>query len=430
MEDAMTSNPTDESNLESENEFPQASTSHHLKFSPTVWDTISHVYLSVLLLRLPLSLRMVYQWARTEELPFIRAIRHVPYDMTSRLPQEYQRALDTTTVPTMPELQHAVFNLAHIYNQDSGILFPPLNWKILLFEWLQSLGLPIEVYSSVKQLVTLSGYDFTYDLNSDQQEHRRGSSNKPRRTPVAWPEMQLISLIVIAMKMLFPLPISTIRTTIHTEDQTDSAKPSPNFDWHTWRALHKNHYTPLTQHFSIPPGKEIETHDTDVLDMSDDAIDAYMNWYQRTFATPDSILATKKTDIEKSILDMFPLPSTPHPTNEPSHIDDHANDLSRRIQAEALLPTTQNTPANQTTTSTSYQVFPTIESLEATNSIFEGGADKNPVLYFHEQAADVACVDLKSLVSAVRYTERRLERWVGDRRRRDVFGEEDDEVEE
>lgn len=390
------------------------------------------MYLSTLLLRIPLPLSKVYHLIRAEELPFIRAIRHIPYEMTSRLPSEYQRALDTTTVPTPVELQQAVNHLVYSYAQDFGISIPALNWRILLFEWLQTLALPIEVYPAVKQLVTLTNFDFIYDCGTEKRVHERNGRNKPRKTPVVWPEMQLISLIIVATKLLFPFPIPITATTTHPRSPTEPSTSTIRLDWSIWLSLHKQQVNSQNRNEPIKPGKEIEIHDTDLLEMSDDALDAYMDWYQRTFATPDSVLATKKTNLEKSILDMFPVPSIPRIPHKAVKDLNQADDLTRKVQREAILPPAQNTSgAGDNETRNAYLVFPSLESLEATNSFFSGEVEKNPVLYFYEKAADVACVDLERLVRAVRYTERKLEKWVEAKRRDEVFGEgQEEEAEE
>lgn len=417
-------------------EFAQAEERMKQTLTPKLWDTISLVYLAAILIRCPISLSRIYDLIRSEELAFIRAIRLVPYEMTSHLPPEYQLALDTITIPQIHELQQATFQFIQSFASTFDMEIPALNWRILLYEWIVELGLPLEVYNTVKALTKLVAYDFAYKFQSKVAQNLKEESKKRRRrTPIAMPELQLVSLIVVATKLLFPFPIPPISRPSSQGHglHTSSTEPSRNaltelsLDWSTWLALHKSNPSPKS--FAQ---KHIETTDRDVLQMSPEEMDDYISWYQRTFTTPDSILRQKKTDLEMSILDMLPAPTPPATisadTSLPSASDSDQSEtniktsLCQKIQTSAL----KYTPAATSAPSTpAYPIFSSVEILRSTDTFFKASNDEdegvsNPIVFFYELAAKFACTDLKTLVKAVRYTEAQLEKWIDKKYREDA----------
>lgn len=428
--DVETDDTTMDASSDTEGE-TASSSAKTISVQPKLWDTVALVYLSTLLLRHPMSLSKLYRLIRTEKVPFIRAIRHVPSDITSKLPSEHQLALDTITVPTQQELQKAVHRLLQDYNQDFGVAIPALNWKMLLFEWIQALGLPIEIYSAVTKLAELVGYDFTYEISSRGRTNG-GAARRKRRSPVATSESQLVSLIVIATKLLYPFAIPYSGQSEHTLSPTGLY-----LDWQSWLNVHSSYYD--DKRSSLWPARAIQTSANDIHDFDVESLDQYMDWYQATFTTPAPMLKEKKTDLENNILNTFPLHETSQAHNqgtEQSLTDENRTtaDLTSQIQREAIRPfpppthnhpqpltpttNTNNEDTNATPPSTSqYLIFPKPHNLYATNTFFNEDASKNYIVSFHERAAELACLDTKRLLRAIRYTEKRLEAW-HDRRRR------------
>lgn len=326
-----------------------------------------------------------------------------------RLPPEYHRALDTVTIPAMSDLQNAVGDLIGIYQKDFQFVFPALNWKILLFEWIERMALPIEIYSASKRLVEILKFDFTYSLPQEKSSKDKGQQRRFRKTAIFWPEAQLISILVVATKLLFPFPLTALPSGpyIRSKHLHLSAPTSDlmKLSWSDWLSLHRADDSAKAQQHAIAPGKEMEVHDTDILEMSDDAIDAYMDWYQQMFTVPDTASAPRQTDFERTVLNMFPLVK-PHdtPRSRGTQNDQLERMLCQKVQTEALLPGEENTERI-------YPVFSSVEQLETMNTRSGVGAELNPILLFHQTAADTACMDRKSLLDAVRYSERKLEKW-------------------
>lgn len=398
--------------------------------SPKLWDTVSLVYLAALLIRHPISLSTIYELIRSEGIPFIRAVRFVPYEITSHLPSEYQLALDTISIPQRDELQKAAYRLISSFASTFDMDIPPLNWKILLYKWIVELGLPLEVYSTFKSLAKILDCDFKYQVPNQTLSNQSTEPTRTfRRTPIAMPELKIMSLIIVATKLLFPFrnsgpPISNSNSpTQNSNPQLSGSLPeiptNPltdlSLNWPAWQHLHKTHTHPLTG-----PQKHIETTDKDVSKMSPEELDDYMSWYQRTFTTPDSILRQKKTDLEMSILGMFPMPDLPSATGTGTGTSAGAYDAKESLCAQIQTSALRYAPTSTSTSNSStYPIFPSVDALTSSNQFFDDDLENNPIVYFHELAARVACTDLKGLVRAVRYTEGKIEAWI-DRRRREV----------
>lgn len=406
---------------------------------PKLWDSIGLIYISALLIRWPITLLKIHDLIRTEEVPFIRAIRHVPVEMSSRMPQEYRHALDTLTIPAYQDVSQAVWRAISSYSIDFGMSFPGLNWRIILIEWIQLLGLPIEVYATVKELAVLLRCDFKYEVSTDSTDlQSRDTQKRHRKPPIAMAEVQLMSFLIIATKLLFPFSDGSMQS-------KPRGHPQLGLRWSAWLQTHKD-YQPSQKNDAegaIQPGKHIEIQDGDILTMSPEELDSYMDWYQTTFAVSETVLQNQKAVLEKSILDMFPLPapsSTSLSTKSPN-AERELSELTSRVQNEAVVPVAwaegtgkrrafdgdSDSEESDLQAGSRYPIFSTADSLSFTSPQSEGdnedeGAnDSNAALYFHERAAELVCLDLNRLLKAVRYTERRLEKLVEQKKRDKIF---------
>lgn len=406
---------------------------------PKLWDTITLIFVSALLTRLPITLRKIYELIRAEELPFIRAIRHVPIEMSSRLPPQYKHALDTLTIPAPRDLYQAVWRTLKQFSSDFGMEFPEINWRIILFHWIQHLGLPIEVYITVKDLANHLEYEFRYELPIGSAASHASETRTHRKSPIAMAEVKLMCLMIIATKLLFPFSDIAGRNKA-------KGHPALRLEWSEWHRIHKNHQESL-QHNSTSvntPAKHIEIRDEDILKLSPDELDSYMDWYQNSFTTSEAVLKTQKTTLEKSILDMFPLRDLPRsPAIEVPDQERRLEELTSQIQNEALKSvllvegkgeqraeeqdSDEDEDENGHQPGSRYPVFPTVESLSFASSSEERAnndvdGESAAALYFHKRAAELVCLDLNRLLKAVRHVERRLEKWIEQKRREEAFG--------
>jgi hypothetical protein len=184
----------------------------------------------------------------------------------------------------------------------------------------------------------------------------------------------------------------------------------------------------------------MQTHDTDILKMSNEGVDAYMDWYQRTWATTTS-RGEEPVGVRKELLALFP-------TKELEEVDRvalaqrreekvkalrqqrlskvlgegglKAREVRTEEQVEELDQQRPGYAARILRPGMRYQAFRKVEELS--------GAAKA----FYEEAAEVACVDLTGLVRAVVKAEGMVEKWRLERRRERAFADQEvaaDEIE-
>jgi RNA polymerase I-specific transcription initiation factor RRN7 len=104
------------------------------------------------------------------------------------------------------------------------------------------------------------GIDFTYPI----LQKTKGDTSSP--------EIQLMSLIVVATKLSQPFD-DTVR---HPEDDSDPT--TVKIDWKKWQEVMIE-----KPQDGLKRGEEIHVEDTDVPAMSEKQMDDYLDWYQRTW---------------------------------------------------------------------------------------------------------------------------------------------------
>ena len=348
--------------------------------------------------------------------------------MKAHLPGEYERALDTEAILRPDVLQTAVFRLCALYATEFGMSVPAINSSLLLFQYIKRLALPLEIYPTVKNLNTIVEFTFTYSLTSD---------SRPRRNATSHPEAQLISLVVVATKLIFPFDSDVVKR--HPRSLNEPA--AQRIDWKKWVELRKHGTTTFgttggdtsagegRSRLTLEKGREAEITDNDVLKMSGAEMDQYMDWYQRTWIKPDDA----EDKVNKELLDMFPLNALP--------AENHGQDPEREIE-EAQLRTVQEvhaamklnrpisedaarqlqldceTPVEVKRPGSHYPPYRKMEDLSGAASVF------------YKAAAEVACMSVERLIKAVLHTEAKIETWRKEKRRAERFGGAGHEVEE
>ncbi|KAF7509431.1 hypothetical protein GJ744_007994 [Endocarpon pusillum] len=374
--------------------------------SPKLIETIALCYMGILLLRLPVRLQELYRWAKEEHILYIRAIRRVPTDIREKLPGEYHEALDTTVMLQPQDLHGAVSDLGSLYHRAFGLSLPPLNYEILLYKYITYLALPLEIFPAVQGLAQLTRSDFRYSITKEIRR-RQGS---------AFPEIVLMSLLVVAVKLLYPVDEA------QRQPQSLHEPAIQQMDWLSWKRrrqdLAKN--PPKT---GLARGSEIEVRDTDVFKMSQQELDSYMNWYQKTWVKEPR--AGLEDSVNKDILDMFPLHSL-----EPSG-------TLRSMQREHELEGAAIQRAHSTTHSLEFQGPITDDEVgDQEANIKRPGEEYKSyrseeelpdiAKVFFRAAAEIACTSVKNLILAVLQAEAKMATWKRAKRRAEVTGNEFD----
>ena len=354
--------------------------------------------------------------------------------MKDRLPGEYHLSLDTTArLPGPDDLQKAVYHHVTWFNTSFGMITPPINQNLFLLNYVRKLALPLEVYTMTRRLKAIAKYDFTYP-----------DTTKPQSTTIrhstTYPESQLVALVVVATKLLFPFDSDTVKRYPKDPNHPTTLQMS----WADWLEA-KSKYdrafeAGLTPAGGLRTGSEIHVTDDDILDMTEQQLDQYMDWYQSTWMknnpASQQTHSGQESGIDKEILDMFPLHDVPErtKTREQQQKLIAAEDtlLTTRIkQVQSLLYPRRAVSDDEEIErgldilrpGALYPRYPKIDDLEHAVAAADSKSG-NFIKVFHEEAAQTACLSTKALLLAVNRTEEKIERWLADRRRQDRFGDE------
>lgn len=118
----------------------------------------------------------------------------------------------------------------------------------------------------MKKLQDLLGFSFEFpkELSS-------------RSRPHDLPEIQLMTLIVISTKLLFPFD-DLERYPISAKEPTTQV-----IDWKLWAQAQRNFDSRETARGRIGKGNEVLVNERDVFNMSPSQMDEYMNWYENNW---------------------------------------------------------------------------------------------------------------------------------------------------
>lgn len=110
---------------------------------PGLFHSLALCYVGCLSMSLDVRVGQIYNWAKNNHLPFLGAFDSLPDEMKARLPGSYQRALKVKTASFRGgELHQAVLELILEYHSNYGMVFPALNYPLLLLRYMRELALP------------------------------------------------------------------------------------------------------------------------------------------------------------------------------------------------------------------------------------------------------------------------------------------------
>lgn len=365
------------------------------KIMPSLIETLGLCYLGTILLRLPVSIGEMHRWAVREDIPFIRAVRFVPAIMKQRLPAQYLKALDTTSPLELDQLRKTIHNLSLFYTHHFALVFPPLNAPLLLYKQIRNLSLPITLHLKTLEISRLLLITFAFPLPSFRQQIS------------SLPEIQLICLLIITVKLYHPFD----GFTRHVRSLADSAVLT--IDWATWVDVQSSHKLHATGEAHVERGSEINVTERDVMDMTGEQLDDYMDWYERTYVD-ESRVEEKARGLPKQLLDMFPIGrtdgSSPTPYNydqmavkEQETIDKRLNVVMGKLRLRNVVPDNPEDSAgvhgDSTRIGSFYKRYRKVEDLTPHAKVF------------HEAVAEAIGVRLESLILAVGQVERSLVKW-------------------
>lgn len=224
------------------------------------------------------------------------------------------------------------------------------------------------------------------------------------------PELALISLLVIATKLYHPF--NSTKTPRHARSLADPGALTIN--WPSWVQARQAHEARLNPKGNIARGSEINVTEADVMEMTGEQLDQYMDYYERTFIDPARV-ESKPHPAPHQLLEMFPTGrldgSSPVPYSWAEYTEKEQSSISQALSdvvsgAVDIRPVIRSTgeendgdeePVNRI--GSFYKRYRTVDELAGT------------ARFFHEKVGDVVGVKLETLVVAVGQVERKLIAW-------------------
>ncbi|KAJ5315154.1 hypothetical protein N7476_005461 [Penicillium atrosanguineum] len=354
---------------------------------PRMLDTVGLCYLAALLMRLPICVSDFYHLIIRQEIPYIRAVRSVPRDMRDKLPPELISLIDLVHLPKAEQIHTGCRDLVIYYQRRFEIALPPLNSPLILYRHIKRLAIPIDVYDTVKTLQQLIDFNFTYPSVLESQK---------RRDSLKLPEVQLVVLLVISTKLIFPFDDVKRYTASHREPATQT------MDWSRWAYNQKwFEHLSMAQDDKLDKETLIRVNDHDVLQMEPDQLDQYMDWYESSWL--DNYRS------KHPVADLFS-PSRSQPHNQPKSESSDPNEALERVLKSVMValgraPVNPSEDADRIRPGSWYRRYRWESQLPET------------ARRFYEIAADLASISLLTLVRAVSVTEWRIAKWLEDERR-------------
>ncbi|CAP93511.1 Pc16g08410 [Penicillium rubens Wisconsin 54-1255] len=358
---------------------------------PRLVDSVALCYLAAFLMRLPVCVSDFHNMIMRQEIPYARVLATIPRDMRDRLPPELTAILEVNTIPNAERFHRGVLAIVLFYQRRFELDLPPLNTPMLLFRHIRRLALPIEIYDATRILQELLGITFQYPTTS---------SFDGRKTAQLLPDLQLMVLIIISTKLLFPFDgLKRYPTTVK--------EPAAQvMDWALWELAQKNfdHDQPFGG--SIGKKTAIQITDQDVLNMTSAQLDAYMDWYESSW------LDTSKEPIPVSDAPDAPdapgAPATPAPPDTTQQkLDILLQTVMQALRTRRVIP--EDEEDDHRRPGEWYHRYRWESHLSG------------PARTFYELAAQLAAVPLKTLVRAVTVVEFKIAQQDEERQNREYF---------
>ncbi|TGZ83085.1 hypothetical protein EX30DRAFT_148106 [Ascodesmis nigricans] len=306
---------------------------------PNLLVSVAICYLSLVMLRCPVTIGDFHRWMETQELIFLRAIKYIPDNMKEKLNQEHRSALEPRLVMGKGRLTKVVGKLVANMQTAQGLTFPPLNKEALWIRFIDELGMPLEIYPAAKVIADHLFLTFTWPSTGIA---------KVRRHHAHWPESKLMAVLIMAMKLAYGMD-SVIR---HPYSATEPAATKLELNAYEQYLRSTNDYRQGELHeggeggrAKIRRGEHIKVTEKDVFDMAPEHLDSYLDWYEKTWCGSSEeegkVKQTTLIKLSTGILSLFP-------TNNPSSNPPQTNlGPSFPELLTTLNSNTKQTPADQ-----------------------------------------------------------------------------------
>ena len=252
----------------------------------------------------------------------------------------------------------------------------------------------VEIFTAVQHIASAITYTFGFP------------SPKFRQQFSALPELQLLALVVVAVKLYHPFD-SLERT---TKSLTEIG--CLTIDWDHWQKEQVTLVAKIRGDKPFRAGSEINVSEHDVFNMTDLQLDAYLDWYEKTWIDPEEKERNYRS-LPQDLLNMFPTgrvdgyraPPVSSPTEEARVAQDAYTQKLVTVQKGLKMREIVSEAREGKRTHP-------VRRLGSMYACYRRVKDLPPhAKAFYEVAATMAAISLPTLVTAVYKLELKLQKW-------------------
>lgn len=270
---AVVEDDTDESSgFNSQSDSSQTSRRVELRVLSMI-ELLAILYTAMTIIRAPVTVGDIYRWISDGELLYYQSSTCVPRELREYMPFRLQERLDPEVMK--PSHLHRTIRRKLKFYEGHGLQLPEINTTVILYRWIEALALPLEVYVCTKRLTQLCSQ---ISFSAKSQMYRS-------------PEVLLMTLLIVAVKMLFPFE----ETGIKPQSPEDLAVL--RLDWKDW----------LTKPKKSIFERSLTATAEDCLRMEEEDLDQYLDWYQQYMASEEISHATKQASFRHAMKSKFPV---------------------------------------------------------------------------------------------------------------------------
>ncbi|KAI1172720.1 hypothetical protein F4777DRAFT_493012 [Nemania sp. FL0916] len=355
---------------------------------PKLIDTLALCYLGCLVRRLPITTGDFYTWIQRDDLEFLSVLNNIPRNVRDRLPPEYHQALYARDHLPAGQLQATVQQLVVAFKVNFDMEMPPLNYVPIIVRFITDLVLPIDVYLVIKCIAKILKTEFAY------------SSGGKRIQAIDHPEVLLASLVVVSAKLLYPLD-GVERPPADLQDPRRT-----KIDWKEWQTIVAG--KSVTKRGGLIRGEEYKVTPDDTLNMGKAGLDDYMDWFEKMWLHDGE---PKTPERVRNLFGHTRTSSRPNiPLNSEQNPGDQVNEKYERLShaISSVRPVTESTEKAKSQPRNLCPIWRTESDLPQAAKVLYG------------KAAELAAVQLITLIRAAAQVERKVELWCKPKTKKDA----------
>jgi len=291
-----------------------------------------------------------------------------------------------------------------LFARECGMHVPELNAPLLIHRMMRELALPLELYPAVKRLMKIIPAE-------------RGEQRLKKLNLLEHPEVYLSSLLVVAVKLIFPFD------GLKRYPRTSKEFAATAMDWEHWAQTLSPPRQTLADKENMSYSAAMSVSEQDVMDMSASQLDSYLDFFGQTFIEPETQDEDERYKVDFRLRwELFP---TSHTTKAPERHGDPAAEAQKRyeIQWERESQKIQEVQGRlkQRTAVTDAEAEGLGREVRRPGSVYPRYSSEEeltgPARLLFEKVADLVGLKLITLIKGVLAVERRLEYWAYVRRK-------------